>query len=172
MKRGSLRKFRPDGHQGDGSGLRAVSKDIMKETIKGGITGFKRNSLFEKDHTMRLGVSNRGFKSRLKKKIGEWIENNWTTQGMFWCTINCVGPVYSHATVHYWNHIHWLSSRCTESFCGFQSQLSRNELELFNENGENLTKTADNAVTMTASINRFSPSIFKQINMRLNMNFN
>lgn len=83
MKRGSLRKFRPDGHQGDGSGLRAVSKDIMKETIKGGITGFKRNSLFEKDHTMRLGVSNRGFKSRLKKRLGSELKTTERLKGCF-----------------------------------------------------------------------------------------
>lgn len=83
MKRGSLRKFRPDGHQGDGSGLRDVSKDIMKETIKGGITGFKRNSLFEKDHTMRLGVPNRGFKSRLKKRLRSELKTTERLKGCF-----------------------------------------------------------------------------------------
>lgn len=63
--------------------MRAVSKDIMKETIKGGITGFKRNSLFEKDHTMRLGVSNRGFKSRLEKRLGSELETTERLKGCF-----------------------------------------------------------------------------------------
>lgn len=85
---------------------------------------------------------------------------------------HCQNHFAFHIMTRSGSYVTLLSSRCTESFCGFQLQLSRNELELFNENGENLTKTADNAVTMIASINRFSPSIFKKINMRLNMTFN
>lgn len=46
----------------------------MKEMIKGGIIGFKRNFLFEKDYIMWLGVLNRGFKSRLKKRLGSELK--------------------------------------------------------------------------------------------------
>lgn len=69
FKSGSLRRFKPDDYQGEGSRVRVVLKDILNEMIQGSMAGFKKTVPIRKGPYNTISGAKQGFESGLKKGL-------------------------------------------------------------------------------------------------------